>query len=75
MVNQPIETNIIGPLITPLSFRHPTTNARIAASVDDLSNGRLVIKLGAGWQEREHENYGWELLDLIARFKRFEEGL
>jgi alkanesulfonate monooxygenase SsuD/methylene tetrahydromethanopterin reductase-like flavin-dependent oxidoreductase (luciferase family) len=49
--------------------------ARTAAAVDDLSNGRLTLGLGAGWQEREHHNYGWDLLDLPARFRRFEEGL
>jgi len=31
--------------------------------------------VGAGWQEREHTNYGWDLLDMDRRFARFEEGL
>jgi F420-dependent oxidoreductase-like protein len=64
-----------GPLVTPVSFRHPTQTARMAVAVDDLSRGRLVLGLGAGWQEREHTNFGWELLDEPARFARFEEGL
>lgn len=64
-----------GPLVSPVSFRHPTMTARMAAAVDDLSDGRLVLGVGAGWQEREHENYGWELLDLDGRFQRFAEGL
>ena len=64
-----------GPLVTPVSFRHPTMTARMAAAVDDLSAGRLTLGLGAGWQEREHNNYGWELLDIEARFTRFAEGL
>lgn len=64
-----------GPLVTPLSFRNPTMTARMAAAVDDLSNGRLTLGLGAGWQEREHDNYGWELLDIPDRFERFEDGL
>ncbi len=64
-----------GPLVTPVSFRHPTMTARMAAAVDDLSGGRLVLGLGAGWQEREHANYGWDLLDIDGRFARFEEGL
>ncbi len=64
-----------GPLVTPVSFRHPTLTARMAAAVDDLSAGRLVLGVGAGWQEREHSNYGWELLDPPSRFQRFEEGL
>jgi alkanesulfonate monooxygenase SsuD/methylene tetrahydromethanopterin reductase-like flavin-dependent oxidoreductase (luciferase family) len=49
--------------------------ARMAAAVDDLSGGRLVLGVGAGWQEREHNNYGWQLLDVPGRFARFEEGL
>lgn len=64
-----------GPLVSPLSFREPTMLARMAASVDDLSGGRLVLGLGAGWQEREHRNYGWQLLDIPQRFQRFEDGL
>ena len=64
-----------GPLVTPVSFRHPTMTARMAAAVDDLSGGRLSLGLGAGWQEREHNNYGWDLLDIERRFARFEEGL
>ncbi len=49
--------------------------ARMASAVDDLSGGRLTLGLGAGWQEREHAHYGWELLNLPERFARFEEGL
>ena len=64
-----------GPAVSPVSFRHPTMTARMAAAVDDLSGGRLVLGLGAGWQEREHHNYGWDLLDVPKRFTRFEEGL
>ncbi|MEK7324754.1 MAG: TIGR03560 family F420-dependent LLM class oxidoreductase [Chloroflexota bacterium] len=64
-----------GPLVSPVSFRHPTLTARMASAVDDLSGGRLTLGLGAGWQEREHTNYGWDLLDVAQRFERFEEGL
>ncbi len=64
-----------GPLVTPISFRHPTHTARMAAAVDDLSGGRLTLGIGAGWQEREHANYGWELLAPKERFNRLEEGL
>jgi F420-dependent oxidoreductase-like protein len=64
-----------GPLVSPISFRHPAMTARMASAVDDLSGGRLVLGLGAGWQVREHELFGYDLLEPIARFDRFEEGL
>lgn len=64
-----------GPLVSPVSFRHPAMTVRMASAVDDLSGGRLVLGLGAGWQEREHEHYGFDLLEPKARFDRFEEGL
>jgi len=64
-----------GPLVSPVSFRHPTLTARMASAVDDLSRGRLTLGMGAGWQEREHLNYGWDLLDVPRRFARLEEGL
>jgi F420-dependent oxidoreductase-like protein len=64
-----------GPLVTPVSFRHPTHTARMAAGVDDLSGARLTLGVGAGWQEREHEKFGWELLSVPERFQRYEEGV
>ncbi len=64
-----------GPLVTPVSFRHPTLTARMAAAVDDLSGGRLWLGLGAGWQDREHHNFGRDLLSEPERFQRFDEGL
>ena len=64
-----------GPLVTPFSFRHPSLTARMAAAVDDLSGGRLTLGLGAGWQEREHKLFGFDLLDMDGRFTRFQEGL
>lgn len=64
-----------GPLVTPVSFRHPTMIARHARDVDALSGGRLTLGIGAGWQEREHMNFGFDLLDLRGRFNRFAEGL
>lgn len=64
-----------GPLVTPFSFRHPAMTARMAAAVDDLSGGRLQLGLGAGWQEREHQNFSYDLLEVRPRFERYEEGL
>lgn len=64
-----------GPLVTPFSFRHPVHTARMASAVDDLSGGRLTLGLGAGWQDREHDLFGFDLLDMKPRFDRFEEGM
>ena len=64
-----------GSLVTPFSFRHPAQTARMASAVDDLSGGRLTVGLGAGWQDREHEKFGFSLLDIDGRFRRMEEGL
>ena len=64
-----------GPLVSPVSFRDPRMTARIARDVDDLSGGRLTLGVGAGWQEREHTHFGYDLLDLTQRFARLQEGL
>ena len=64
-----------GPLVSPFSFRHPVITAWTASAVDNLAGGRLRLGLGAGWEEREHETFGFDLLDPDRRFARFEEGL
>jgi F420-dependent oxidoreductase-like protein len=64
-----------GPLVSPVSFRHPSMLVRMAAAVDDLSGGRLNLGVGAGWQEREHANYGYVLGSIPERLKRFTEGV
>ncbi len=64
-----------GPLVAPLSFRHPALLARQAAALDDLSSGRMILGLGSGWQEREHTHFGFDLGDTTTRMGRLEEGL
>lgn len=64
-----------GPLVTPFSFRQPVHTVRMASAVDDLSGGRLVLGLGAGWNEREHEKFGFDLLEVEERFERYQEGM
>jgi F420-dependent oxidoreductase-like protein len=64
-----------GPLVTPFSFRHPVHTARMASAVDDLSEGRLVLGVGAGWNESEHQLFGFDLLDTDGRFERYREGM
>jgi F420-dependent oxidoreductase-like protein len=64
-----------GPLVSPVSFRDPVFTARMAMQVDELSEGRLQLGVGAGWQEREHNMFGYSLLSPQPRFHRFQEGL
>jgi len=64
-----------GPLVSPMTFRHPALLARMAAAVDGLSDGRLVLGVGAGWNEAEHAAFGITLPPLKERFDRLEEGI
>ncbi|MDQ6946700.1 MAG: LLM class F420-dependent oxidoreductase, partial [Actinomycetota bacterium] len=64
-----------GPLVSPMTFRHPALLARMATAVDLLSKGRLVLGLGAGWNEDEHGAYGIRLPPLKERMDRLEEGI
>jgi alkanesulfonate monooxygenase SsuD/methylene tetrahydromethanopterin reductase-like flavin-dependent oxidoreductase (luciferase family) len=64
-----------GPLVAPLSVRDPVMLARQAAALDDLSDGRMVLGVGAGWIDREHAQFGYSLGDMPTRYARWEEGL
>ena len=64
-----------GPMVSPMTFRHPSVLAKIAASVDALSGGRLLLGVGAGWNENEHTVYGIPFLTERQRFERLEEGI
>lgn len=64
-----------GPLVAPLSMRDPLMLARQAAALDDLSGGRMILGLGAGWQEREHQLFGYDLGSVSTRMNRLQEGL
>lgn len=66
---------VFGPVVAPVSFRDPRIAAWTAAAIDGLSPGRLRLGLGAGWMVREHDEWGFDLLDLDSRFRRFEESL
>lgn len=72
-----VETNRIrfGPLVSPVTFRHPVDVARMAAQLDQLSDGRFKLGLGAGWNEPEHVAYGLPFPAVKERLDRLEEAL
>ncbi len=65
----------LAPLVLSMTYRHPAVLANWAATVDHISDGRLTLGLGAGWQVNEHEHYGLELGRPGERVDRFAEGL
>ncbi len=64
-----------GSMVAPLSFRDPVLLARQAAALDDLSRRRMILGLGAGWDEAEHTMFGYALGDVPTRMDRLGEGL
>jgi len=65
----------IGPLVCSMTFRHPAQLAKMAASVDVLSGGRLDLALGAGWYEGEHAMFGVALPPPRTRLEMLDEGV
>lgn len=64
-----------GPLVCPMTFRHPSLLAKMAADVDALSGGRLVVGVGAGWNECEHRAFGIPFPPVQERMEMLEEGI
>lgn len=64
-----------GPLVAPVTFRHPTLVARMAAAIDQLSGGRLVLGLGAGWNVPEHQAFGLPFPPVRERMDMLEESI
>jgi len=63
----------IGSLVCGNTYRHPAVLANMAATVDNLCDGRFVLGLGAGWQVNEHEAYGIPLFGAKERLNRLDE--
>jgi F420-dependent oxidoreductase-like protein len=65
----------LGTLVSPATFRHPSELARVVATADHVSGGRVELGLGAGWYEAEHSAFGFAFPGLGTRMEVFEEQL
>lgn len=65
----------LGTLVTGITYRHPGLLAKIATTLDVLSQGRAILGVGAAWYEREHVALGVPYPPLKERFERLEETL
>jgi alkanesulfonate monooxygenase SsuD/methylene tetrahydromethanopterin reductase-like flavin-dependent oxidoreductase (luciferase family) len=65
----------LGVMVCGNTYRNPAFLLKQAVTVDHMSGGRVDFGVGAGWLEREHEAYGWELPPPAARVARFAEAL
>jgi len=62
-------------LVSPISFRHPAVIAKTAATIDQMSGGRLDLGVGTGWMDLEHDVLGLAFPDWSERFARLTETL
>ena len=65
----------LGTLVSPATFRHPSELAKVVATADHVSGGRVELGMGTGWLEAEHEAYGFPFPPLGERFAELEEQL
>ncbi|MCZ2108612.1 MAG: TIGR03560 family F420-dependent LLM class oxidoreductase [Dehalococcoidia bacterium] len=63
----------LGSLVAGNTYRHPAILAKMAATIDQVSGGRMVLGLGSGWQENEHLAYGIPFHTVGGRLRRLEE--
>jgi alkanesulfonate monooxygenase SsuD/methylene tetrahydromethanopterin reductase-like flavin-dependent oxidoreductase (luciferase family) len=59
----------LGPLVAATSFRAPALLAKEAVTIDEISGGRLILGLGAGWNEAEYRAYGFPYDQRVSRFE------
>src|SRR5436189_5222938 len=59
----------LGPLVASTSFHNPAMLAKKAATIDEISGGRLTLGLGAGWNETEYRAFGFPFDRRVSRFE------
>ena len=62
------ERVLLGPLVASAGFHEPAMLAKLAATVDGISGGRLILGLGSGWNEREYRAFGFPFDRRVSRF-------
>jgi len=65
----------LGALVSPVTFRIPGSLAKVVATADEMSGGRIELGMGAGWHEQEHDELGIPFPSLGERYDRLEEAL
>ena len=65
----------LGTLVSPVTFRPPALLAKAATTVDEISEGRVEVGMGAGWWEEEHTQFGFPFFDVHERWARLEEAV
>jgi F420-dependent oxidoreductase-like protein len=65
----------LGTLVSPATFRHPSQLAKVVATVDHVSGGRVELGMGTGWLEAEHRAYGFPFPPMAERLEKLEEQL
>jgi len=62
-------------MVSPVTFRHPAVLYKMAVTIDEISNGRFTLGLGAGWMEEEFTMFGLPYPDLKTRMAMYEEAM
>ncbi len=65
----------IGPMVTSIGYRNPDMIAYLAGTIDQLSGGRFVLGLGAGWFQRDYGEFGFEFGETKDRARALKEAL
>src|SRR5690606_28534980 len=65
----------LGVMVAPITFRHPAVIAKMAATIDEMSGGRLDLGVGTGWMDLEHDAFGIPFPDWSERVARLSDAL